>query len=386
MRKLYYEPFAGGHRADYLGALLSHCGNEWSVACPQNLFNQLEDCIQSRFAPKGSICHIPIESRSSSTISSTLQMWNEAHKLAEEHECSQIFFSEIDLYIKYSFFLRDFRKPIFGVFFRPIMHYPDLNLREKFIGLGQKVALRRFFSASSSRRVLTLDRSFCDWAKCNGLQGNGIGYLPDLSPVDCENALKEKSASIIDTQPSRTKFLLFGALQRRKGVFELVDAIERLRPEIAARSSFAVLGRIYPDAAGFGDKLDAVAKSTDAQIIFREGFLTTNEIATLVAESDVILAPYLRHRGSSGLLYWAAAFGKPVVTQDFGQIGREVREYQLGAVIEEMTADNLAHILSRIATERSVPFSPSGQAGFVSGHDARSFCKAIEHPLFICHE
>lgn len=64
------------------------------------------------------------------------------------------------------------------------------------------------------------------------------------------------------------------------------------------------------------------SSGTSAQIKVVDRFLSDDEIPPLVSGADVILAPYLRHVGSSGLLYWPAAAGKSVITQDFGLIGR----------------------------------------------------------------
>src|SRR5689334_22236304 len=58
------------------------------------------------------------------------------------------------------------------------------------------------------------------------------------------------------------------------------------------------------------------------------------ELEMLVDQTDIVLAPYQRFVGSSGVLLWAAWAARPVLAQDFGLVGRLVRDHHLGAVAD----------------------------------------------------
>jgi glycosyltransferase involved in cell wall biosynthesis len=49
---------------------------------------------------------------------------------------------------------------------------------------------------------------------------------------------------------------------------------------------------------------------------------------------DVVVAPYIGHVGSSGLINIAAQYGRPVIAQSSGQVGTEVRGHDLGVTID----------------------------------------------------
>jgi hypothetical protein len=61
-----------------------------------------------------------------------------------------------------------------------------------------------------------------------------------------------------------------------------------------------------------------------------------------VTNSDIVLAPYQRFVGSSGVLLWAARAGRPVLAQEFGLVGRLTRDHRLGAVADSSDPAKLA--------------------------------------------
>jgi hypothetical protein len=79
----------------------------------------------------------------------------------------------------------------------------------------------------------------------------------------------------------------------------------------------------------------------------------------------VVLAPYQRFVGSSGVLLWAAGAGKPVITQDYGLIGRLVRDHELGLSADVTDPKTLAHAITDMTTR--------GPRAFINQSTARSF-------------
>jgi hypothetical protein len=89
------------------------------------------------------------------------------------------------------------------------------------------------------------------------------------------------------------------------------------------------------------------------------------ELASLVRQCDVVLAPYQRFVGSSGVLLWAAVSGRPVLAQEFGLVGRLTRDHRLGVSVD---ASDPSHIAREIV--RMVECGPST---FIDGAAAASF-------------
>ena len=77
-------------------------------------------------------------------------------------------------------------------------------------------------------------------------------------------------------------------------------------------------------------------------------WLDRAELAVLVERSDVVLAPYQRFVGSSGVLMWAARAGRPVLAQEYGLVGRLTRDHRLGAVADSSDPAHLAREIERM--------------------------------------
>ena len=72
------------------------------------------------------------------------------------------------------------------------------------------------------------------------------------------------------------------------------------------------------------------------------------ELEALVTRCDIVLAPYQRFVGSSGVLLWAARAGRPVLAQEFGLVGRLTRDHRLGAVADSSDPRHLAQCIEQM--------------------------------------
>jgi len=106
--------------------------------------------------------------------------------------------------------------------------------------------------------------------------------------------------------------------------------------------------------------------------------LSAGELEAVVQRAHVLLAPYQRFVGSSGVLLWAARAGKPIVTQDFGLMGPLVREFGLGAAIDTTDPGTIARAMMDIVDDgaRRV-FDRQGAADFSLSHSPQAFASAI---------
>ena len=95
-----------------------------------------------------------------------------------------------------------------------------------------------------------------------------------------------------------------------------------------------------------------------------------------MARSDVVLAPYQRFVGSSGVLMWAARAGRPVLAQEFGLVGRLTRDHRLGAVAD---SSDPAHLAREI--ERMIVHGPQNFIDLSIGRDFRFFVHAVPFRL-----
>jgi glycosyltransferase involved in cell wall biosynthesis len=100
--------------------------------------------------------------------------------------------------------------------------------------------------------------------------------------------------------------------------------------------------------------------------------LDDTELAGLVRRSDVVLAPYQRFVGSSGVLLWAARAGRPVLAQDFGLVGRLTRDHGLGVAVDSSDPAQLARQIAHMVERGPATFIDQGAARRFAGHRRRN--------------
>ncbi len=214
--------------------------------------------------------------------------------------------------------------------------------------------------------VLSLDPYFAPYAAARYRGGGKIWALPD--PAYPTAATSESDATLATPfPPDRQCYLLFGAITERKGVLVLLDALALLPTAAAGKIAVMLAGRIDPSIRNEIDERGRrlAARQPGLWLRIEDRRLASAEIAALVRRSDVVLAPYQRFVGSSGVLLWAAAAGKPLLTQDFGLIGRLVHDHRLGLATDVCEPSGLALAIGRMAV--------AGTHGLVDGKSAADF-------------
>jgi glycosyltransferase involved in cell wall biosynthesis len=241
--------------------------------------------------------------------------------------------------------------PVSGILFRPSVHYADLGddrrkLMECLRDVRKTALYRLALRNRSVRHVLSLDPYFAAHARCHYRRGEKVMFLADPAhPVAAPAPRRATPAG------ARLRFTMFGHLTERKGLLVLLDALALLDPESCRRIEIVIAGRIEP---GLHQRIEErVSRLHVARpglsLRMDDRWIPAAELGRLVAGSDVIVAPYQRFVGSSGVLLWAARTGRPVLTQAFGLIGRLVRDHALGIAVDTSKPDCLARAIERIA-------------------------------------
>ena len=236
-----------------------------------------------------------------------------------------------------------------GILFRPSVHYAEFSgqrptAKERLREIRKNILYPLMLRNPAVRSVYSLDSYFPAFAAKHYAAGYKVRGLVD--PVSRQDTLR--SAAKVEKDPeARICFAMFGVLTERKGILTLLDALRLLPRAIAVRIEVAIAGQIDPairDAVR--ERGSALARHrSDLRLRLDDRHLAESEIAALVADADVVLAPYQRFVGSSGVLMWAAAAGKPVITQDYGLLGRLVRDGGLGIGVDTTSAPALAHAI-----------------------------------------
>ena len=181
--------------------------------------------------------------------------------------------------------------------------------------------------------------------------------------------------------PGRIGFLLFGYLTERKGPLMVLDALRLLPPPHRRPRGRAVRRphRSRHSRRAWTPVAAALARERpELWLRIEDRRLDQAELDLLVARSDIVLAPYQRFVGSSGVLLWAARAGRPVLAQEFGLIGRLTRDHGLGAVADSSDPVRLADEIERMVVCGPQTFIDlSSAATFASSRTPQRFASTV---------
>jgi len=272
-----------------------------------------------------------------------------------------------------------------GIYFRPTFHYIEFNnyvfSRQERVKLWlDKLILLRVLSNRYLKILLCLDSFVVD--HINKIPSNAKAvHLPDPVKILSNSELDlDKLRESLGINPSRQVFLLFGSLRRRKGIQQLLDAIVMLTPDLGQKLCLVLLGVPHPieEKALIEAKIAEVCQSLPVQIISNYEYIREADVYEYFHLADVVLAPYQRQVGSSGILLLAAAAQKPVLTSNYGLIGELVKRYSLGLAVDASVPSEIAKGLTQLLLKSPREFcDQSKMKSFVEQNSPEQFASVV---------
>lgn len=168
--------------------------------------------------------------------------------------------------------------------------------------------------------------------------------------VDPYVPLKDKGESLssLGIKEMNTVYFHFGSLAERKGTLEILEAIKLIKKEYLLMSTFVFAGKISSVIKkDFYRLVREIRCLGFCQVIVLDKFCDYGLIAELCKRSDILLMPYKVVSQSSGVIGYAAQYDTPVLAPAKGLIGKLVKKYQLGYLIDEVTPDNIAEFINK---------------------------------------
>jgi glycosyltransferase involved in cell wall biosynthesis len=137
--------------------------------------------------------------------------------------------------------------------------------------------------------------------------------------------------------------LFLGLVRRYKGVDLLLSAA----PEIvrSSRASIAVVGEVFPDARDLPRR--AAASSVRDRIVWKDAYVSEEEMALWLAACDVVALPY-RAISGSGIAARAFAAGRPVAAASVGGLAESVEPGVTGELFAPGDAAGLARAVETV--------------------------------------
>jgi len=171
-------------------------------------------------------------------------------------------------------------------------------------------------------------------------------------------------------------FLHIGSLSERKGTFEIIDSIYHLPNDKQKNMTFLIVGKATDLVTEeiILSKIKKIQKSEYCKIIWDNQFISNEMMKSLFNQSDVILMTYKNNQGSSGILGHAAISEKILIATNNGLIGRLVKEFNLGLLVDKVHPKEIADkILESI--DAKIDFKKS--KSFVRRKSVKSFANTI---------
>lgn len=270
--------------------------------------------------------------------------------------------------------------PFSGIYLSP--PYLDAHALPQPGRIRQKWLFARLLAHPQLRTLFYLDSYAIEQF---GSSSPKLVNLPTLVRPHCVSASQAQALRArLAIEPNRRVLLLFGEMSEHKGLFQVLEAMALLRDEVTERICLIFAGKTRPAVqAQLAARISTLRHSCPVQIIERYGFVPEQEVQTYFEIADVVLTPYQRHVGTSGVLALAAAAQKPVLSADYGYMGRAVREYGLGLAVDTMIPNEIAIGLEHLLSEdRNDLFNRDGMRRFADGNSAERFPRLIfEHVM-----
>lgn len=245
-----------------------------------------------------------------------------------------------------------------GIYFRPTFHYHSFSnyistWKDRSRAWRQRLLLLRALRHPDLKMLFCLDPLAVEFINKDQISPRII-YLPDpVKRYKNEDATTKRLNSSLAIEPGRKKLLLLGALDKRKGIGPLLEAISNLPSNLCSKLCLLLVGAVDAgESAKFKTQIEKLRNDTSVQIILRDEFIQAQEVQPYFRLADLILAPYQHHVGMSGILVRAAIAGKPVLSSDYGLMGELTRSHILGYTVDSTKPEAISKAISHFLTEK----------------------------------
>ena len=179
-----------------------------------------------------------------------------------------------------------------------------------------------------------------------------VSFVPDVGMLRDIGSAESTLRSTLGIEPDRFVILVYGGITVRKKVSDLLAALADARLKHCA---LVLAGRIDESVQ---DELatDAARKMRAEHRLFEiNRFVDTNLESLLFKMADLVSVLYTRDfSGSSGVMYQAAAAGKPFLSDHSGVIGWVCRRSGAGITVNGDNRENIVRALLEVSEKPEV--------------------------------
>jgi len=169
---------------------------------------------------------------------------------------------------------------------------------------------------------------------------------------------------------------LVGLIEKRKGIFELLAALESAQDRLQSTDRLLLAGKATEETrALLKNRYRHLVESGRVQCIDRH--LSAQELWAACIAADVMTTPYPQHQTSASIVIRAAAVGVPVLANRIGWMAEVVDRFQLGTACDITHTPTFADAIAN-AFDSSENYRPHASSRrFVAFHTIENFASRI---------
>ncbi len=229
--------------------------------------------------------------------------------------------------------------PFSAIYFRPTFHYRQFqgycySTYEWYRAQRKALLLKRVLKLPQLSNLFCLDEVAAEYIVSHFKPSCHVRRMADSFLRHPRTESQKVSREDLGVLPGRVLFTLLGVLDQRKGVKELLEALRKVPDDKLKKMSLLLIGRVKENhRESIHQAVKDIQNDHPVQIVLCDQWIEEGSVQDYYEISDVVLATYQRHMGSSSALIRAALAGKPVLSSDYGLMGEIVRRRRLGVTV-----------------------------------------------------
>ena len=354
---LIFEPGYTGHRSEYVIHLMKFINNNPELYGKYifTLDERIRDSVKMLNDTNSfTIIYNNFNKQHRNSLERSLWQWKKISSiLPEQADIKEIIFLELDPYLILinSNKFKKFNLSVKGILFQPYSHFKASAGGVKFffrVFLKNYLSQRIIFSLNSRVKKCFILNDKASVGMMNKKIKGIFYFLPD--PIDddipvLDSLAVEKTVAKYRIDKSKKILLLFGQIDERKNLLNIIDSIRLFPDEVKGSLSLVVAGK-------FSNKvreryIQYIDKYKDEiNIVYNDAFVTDDEREVIFQNCDLVFMPYIDFFSSSGVLGHAILHGKRVIVSSLGLLKEIVAEHDLGIAVDPLDVKSINNATS----------------------------------------
>ncbi|MBD2213609.1 glycosyltransferase family 4 protein [Nostoc linckia FACHB-104] len=404
-RILLFDLSVGGHHPAYIQHLIRYWGEQklpgrLDIVVMPKFLEQHQDVVEiAQTYGSDRINFVPITEEEVTWLGPwttfarkklrALREWTILNRYAKALGSTECLIMYFDTFQFSTVLRRPLPCPFSGLYFRARFHYDEfpesvLSWKDKVRHWQERFHISQVVGHPQLKTLFSLDQFAVKYLNQFHNPAKAV-YLPDPVQIysNSESNLDELKTSL-GIEAHRQIFLLFGVLDSRKGIHQLLEAISLLPANLCQKLCLLLVGPIKAqEKPEIKQKIEQLSQILPIQIVVYDKFVIDRENQPYFQLADVVLAPYQRHVGTSSILIRAAAAQKPVLCSNYGLMGEWTRHYQLGINVDSTVPAEIAQGLTKFLLESPAKFGDRTLAkSFAVQNSAENYARTIFNDLY----